>query len=159
MSIWKWIQKYKPQKISNKRKNINEFVVDDTLIKVSSETIWLWVDIEPKNRQILKVDISFERNMLLAERFLSSLINEFGRHHISTDGGTWYPQICKFLKLKHHVHSSFENSIIERTIQYIKDRTKCFDDYFPCRKQKCKLNHIKQWFYLFIDQYYGELLS
>ena len=66
MSIWKWIQKYKPQKISNKRKNINEFVVDDTLIKVSSETIWLWVDIEPKNRQILKVDISFERNMLLA---------------------------------------------------------------------------------------------
>jgi transposase-like protein len=50
MPIWKWIQKYKPQKISNKRKNINEFVVDDTLIKVSSETIWLWVDIEPKNR-------------------------------------------------------------------------------------------------------------
>ena len=36
--------------------------------------------------------------------------------------GTWYPpQACKFLKLKHHTHSSYEKSIIERTIQYIKN--------------------------------------
>ncbi len=41
----------------------------------------------------------------------------------STDGGTWYPQATKLLKLKHHIHSPFEKSIIERTIQYVKDRT------------------------------------
>ena len=40
-----------------------------------------------------------------------------------------------FLKLKHHLHSSFEKSIIERTMQYIKDRTESFDDYFPCKKR------------------------
>jgi putative transposase len=51
-----------------------------------------------------------------------------------------HPQACKFLKLEHHLHSSFEKSIIiERTIQYVKDRTECFDDYFPCRKNKCRL--------------------
>ena len=57
-----------------------------------------------------------------------------------------HPQACRFLTLKHHLHSSFERSIIERTIQYIKDRTECFDDYFPCRKKdNCKLQHIVNW--------------
>jgi len=42
---------------------------------------------------------------------------------VSTDGGTWYPQACQFLKLNHHLHSPFEKSIIERTMQYVKDRT------------------------------------
>jgi hypothetical protein len=35
-----------------------------------------------------------------------------------------------------------EKSIIKMTMQYIKDRTKeCFDDFFSCRKKKCKLKH------------------
>jgi putative transposase len=45
--------------------------------------------------------------------------------YVSTDGnGTWYPQACRFLRLSHHhLHSPFEKSVIERTVQYIKDRT------------------------------------
>ncbi|HZC47489.1 MAG TPA: hypothetical protein VE244_00375, partial [Nitrososphaeraceae archaeon] len=31
-------------------------------------------------------------------------------------GGTWYPQACKFLNMNHHLHSSYEKSMIERTI-------------------------------------------
>jgi putative transposase len=47
-----------------------------------------------------------------------------------------HPQACKFLGLDHHhLHSSYEKTTIERTIQYVKDRTECFDDYFPCRKK------------------------
>jgi putative transposase len=67
--------------------------------------------------------------------------------------GTWYPYACKFLKLRHHLHSSFEKSIIERTIQYIKDRIENFDDYFLCRKKRCKLNHVTNWFNVFVDSY------
>ena len=128
------MQKYKPKKISFKRRRINEFVVDETQIKVGSQYIWLWIAIEPKHRQILQLDISFERNMLVAERFLSSLIDKYDKHPISTDGGTWYPQACRFLKLKHHIYSPFEKSILERTIQYIKDRTECFDATFHAEK-------------------------
>jgi putative transposase len=91
--------------------------------------------------------------MFVAERFLFNLLEEYGKHPISTDGGTWYPQACKFLEVEHHIHSSFEKSIIERTIQYIKDRTEGFDDYFPCKRKKCKLKHVINWFNLFIDQY------
>jgi putative transposase len=160
VSIWKWMQKYKPKKISFKRRRINEFIVDETQIKVGSQYIWLWVAIEPKHRQILQFDISFERSMLVAERFLSSLLNTYGEHPISTDGGIWYPQACRFLKLKHHLHSPFEKSIIERTIQYIKDRTEGFDDYFPCRKRNnCKLIHVKKWLSLFAHYYNKEIIS
>jgi transposase-like protein len=40
------------------------------------------------------VSISKERNMLLTERFISSLVKIHGQQHpVSTDGGTWYPSI------------------------------------------------------------------
>jgi putative transposase len=81
---------------------------DETQLKVDSEIIWLGIAIvESETKNILAISISKERNMFVAhERFLSDIVNEFGQHHVSTDGGgTWYPQSCKFLKLKHHLHS------------------------------------------------------
>jgi putative transposase len=52
--------------------------------------------------------------MLIAERLNLSLVQIHGNHPVSTDGGTWNPQACQFLKLKHHIHSSLEKSLIER---------------------------------------------
>ena len=157
VSIWKWIQKYHPQRMSSKRKKIAEYIVDETLIKVGSELVWLWVAIESKNRQILALTTSRERNMFVTERFLSNIVRDYGKHPVSTDGGTWYPQACRFLKLDHHIHSSFEKSLIERIMQYIKDRTECFDDYFPCRTIKCKLKHVLNWMNLFVEYHNKEL--
>ncbi len=157
VSIWNWIQKYKPQRISSKKKKFEEFVVDETLLKIGSELVWLWVAIEPANKEILSISISKERNMFVAERFLSGLLEEHGEHPVSTDGGTWYPQACRFLRVEHHIHSTYEKSIIERTMQYIKDRTECFDDYFPCKKKKCKLKHVINWLNLFADFHNKEL--
>ncbi|MGD9533974.1 MAG: hypothetical protein AB7V56_09420 [Candidatus Nitrosocosmicus sp.] len=53
--------------------------------------------------------ISKEKNMFVAERYLSDIVKEYGKHPVSADG--------------------------EITMQYIKDRTEGFDDYFPCRKK------------------------
>jgi putative transposase len=53
--------------------------------------IWLWIAIELGNKEILGISISKERNMLLAEQFVSSLVKIHGQHPVSTDGGTWYP--------------------------------------------------------------------
>jgi putative transposase len=55
--------------------------------------------------------------MFIAERFISGLINIHGPHPVSTDGDTWYPEACQFLKLKHHIHSFYQKSIIERIVQ------------------------------------------
>ena len=114
VAIWKWIQKYHPRKIISKRKRISEYVIDETILKVGSEYIWLWIAIEPENRQILALNISKERNRLIAERFISSLVQIHRKHPVSTDGGTWYPQACRFLNVDHHIHSSLEKSLIER---------------------------------------------
>jgi len=56
---------------------------------------------------------------------------------VYTDGGTWHPQACNFLHLKLNLHSPLEKSLIERVLQYFKDRTECFDDYYSC------INNIK----------------
>jgi putative transposase len=82
-------------------KRISEFIIDGTLVKIGSTYMRIWVSIEPKNKQILTVTISKERTMLIAERFILSLINRYGNHQVSTDGGTWYPQACKFLNIDH----------------------------------------------------------
>ncbi len=157
VTIWNWIQKYHPKHISSKRKRISEFIIDETLLKVGSEFIWLWVAIEPQTRQILAVTVTKERNMLIAERFISTIVKTHGKHPVSTDGGTWYPQACIFLNLDHHIHSPLEKSLIERTIQYIKDRTESFDDYFPCRLKNCKLKHVRNWLNLFVKFHNKEL--
>jgi putative transposase len=68
--------------------------------------------------------------MMMEENNKNNKVKKYGKHPVSTDGGTWYPQACKFLNMNHHLHSFYEKRMIERTIQYIKDRTESFDDYF-----------------------------
>jgi len=68
------------------------------------------------------------------------------------DGGTWYPEACNMIELKHYLHSSFERSLMERVNQYFKDRTEGFDDYYPCIRNECALFHAYNWrqFFLFL---------
>jgi putative transposase len=93
--------------------------------------------------------------MLVAESFLRSLIQLYGKHIVYSDGRTWCPEACNSLRLKHILHSAFEKSVIERAMEYIKDRTEAFDDYYPCRKKAvdCNLSHVYRWFELFVFLY------
>jgi putative transposase len=83
----------------------------------------------PEDKPILSILISKEINMfVVAERFYR-ILSIFEIHLVSTDGGgTWYPMACQIPKLNHHTHSPFEKSIIERTMQYVKDWTECLDE-------------------------------
>jgi putative transposase len=83
--------------------------------------------------------------MFVDERFIRGLVKIQGKHPVSTDGGTLYPMASRFLNLDHHIHPSYEKSIIERTMRSIKDRTENFDDYFQCRIKNCKLKHVRNW--------------
>jgi hypothetical protein len=59
------------------------------------------------------------------------------------------------------IHSPFEKSLIERTMQQIKSRIKeGFDDYSLCQRMaNCKLKHLKPWLKLFVDYYKKDLIS
>ena len=52
--------------MSSKSKRISEFIIDETLIKVGSELVWLWVAIEPENKNILALSVSKQRKMFVA---------------------------------------------------------------------------------------------
>ena len=156
VSVWNWIQKHHPQKISSKRR-IAEFIVDETIINVGSEYVWLWVAIEPKNKADSRTNrVPGEKHVCCRKVY-----RRFGQDSWKTcginrrwnlvsasmqvpKGGPSYPFI-------------FEKSLIERTMQYMKDRTEGFDDYFPCKIKKCKLKHVMNWLHLFVDYHNGEL--
>jgi transposase-like protein len=81
VSVWKWVQHYKPERISFKRRKISKFIIDETQIKVGQDYFWIWVAIGPIDKVILGIYISLERNMLIAEEFLHSfMINKYGKH-------------------------------------------------------------------------------
>jgi len=54
------------------------------------------VDIESETKNILAINLSKARNMFVAEHFLSYIVGKYCQYRVSTDGGTWYPQTCKF---------------------------------------------------------------
>lgn len=155
VAIWKWVQRFNPKRLYS-CKRVSAFLIDETMIQIGSDEAWLWIAVEPIHRQILGVYISRHRNMIIAESFLSSLIKIYGKHTVYSDGGSWYPEACISLGLKHsRLHSSYEKSIVERTIEYLKDRTKVFDDYYPCMRIGflCNLQHVYKWLILFVFMY------
>ena len=142
-----------------KRKRVSAFIIDETIIQIGWKHFWLWICIEPIHSSVLGIHISEERNMFVADNFIRSLVEKYGKHTVYTDGGTWYPQACTFLHLKHRLHSILEKSLIERVMQYFKDRTESFDDYYPCNnnKQNCDLQHVYNWIKLFIYLYNAKI--
>ena len=81
--------------------------------------------------------------MFVAENFIRSLVDKYGRHiqfiQMEVVLGTHTDMYFSISK-KHRLHSSLEKSLIERIMQYYKDRTECFDDYYPCTSKKKKKN-------------------
>ena len=158
VSIWNWIQKYKPKKLSSRKRKVDGFVVDETLLKVGSELVWLWWGGNWGCQQGNSLNKHIQGKEHVCGR-------AFPIPPVRKAWGTpcfdWWRNMvspaCQFLKLKHHIHSPYEKSIIERTMQYIKDRTESFDDYFPCKKKKCKLKHVINWLNLFSDFHNKEL--
>jgi putative transposase len=155
VAMWYWIQEFNPKDVfpNKKKARITAFVIDETLIQIGATDAWLWVVVEPIHYRILGVHISKHRNMLVAESFLKSLVKLHGKHIVYSDGGSWCPEACNSLGLKHILHTPFEKSIIERAIEYVKDRTERFDDYYPYRKGvvvDCNIVHVYQWMTLFM---------
>ena len=67
---------------------MSAFIIDETVIQIGNQNFWLWLCIEPVNKSVLGIYISEERNMFVAENFLRSLVEKYGRHTVYTDGGT-----------------------------------------------------------------------
>ena len=155
VSIWKWLQymDINNNLVTDRRKEkkrIKCVMIDETMITVKDEVYWLWIAYEPYTKKYLLMNISKERTLLVVcYNFIKRLKKLYGsKYTIYTDGAHYYNQACKWLRIKHIVYDSNGKNIMERAIQYIKDRTECFDDYFPC-KDDCNKKHVINWFRVF----------
>ena len=135
VSIWKWVQKYSG--LADNRLSVNKRAVkeifDETLLQIDGQDYWLWIAYEPNLDACLMMHLSRERTIFVCYRFFKQLLNRYGRKPIFTDCAQWYNDACRWLRLDHRVYGTELKNIMERFIQHIKDRTECFDDYFPCR--------------------------
>ncbi|HET6589354.1 MAG TPA: hypothetical protein VFG45_04240 [Candidatus Nitrosocosmicus sp.] len=101
------------------------------------------------------------------DSLLASLVKVHKKHYpVSTDGErAWYPTMaCRFLKLKHYIYSFIgkeEKSPGDKKkkMQYIKDRTESFDDYFPYRVKNFKLNRVINWLNLFVCKHNNDIIA
>jgi putative transposase len=78
---------------------------------------------------VLGIYISEERNMFVAEKFIRSLVDKYGKHTVYTDGGTSYP---------------------DRSMQCPRIKTP-FDVYYPCIRNECNLIHVYNWIQFFVS--------
>ena len=63
------------------KEDIEEFIVDETLLKVSNQFVWVLIAIiDSIDKIILGIHISIERTMLIAERFIKNLVKRYGKH-------------------------------------------------------------------------------
>ena len=80
VSVWNWIQRFGSLQIYSKRKRVSAFIIDETIIQIGNSHFWLWICIEPAFRSVLGIYISEERNMFVAEKFIRSLVEKYGKH-------------------------------------------------------------------------------
>lgn len=153
VSIWKWVQKYSrcADRFRTDRRLVRAIFVDETLIQIGSHDYWLWIAYEPTLNSCLMMHLSRERTIFVCYQFFKQLRSRYGKKPLFTDGAQWYNDACRWLRLKHRVYGTELKKMMERFIQNIKDRTECFDDYFPCRKEEnCDRQHVWNWLTLFL---------
>ena len=117
IAVWNWIQRFGSLQIY-KHKRVSAFIIDETVIQIGNQHFWLWFCIEHIHSSVLGIYISERRNMLVAEKFIRSLVEKNGNHIVYTDGGTWYHEACNIIRLKHYLFSQLEKNLMARVNQF-----------------------------------------
>ncbi|MCI0496798.1 MAG: DDE-type integrase/transposase/recombinase [Thermoplasmata archaeon] len=121
--------------------------MDETELQIGKRTYYLWVALDPDRRGIWYVALTEVRNLMLARSFFKAIRRVYGRfpERVITDGGTWYPWALRSLGIRHEVVKGGIRSYIERWNETLKDRTRSFDKYHPCRRHGCDGLHVLHW--------------
>jgi len=70
-------------------------------------------------------------NSIDAYLFIRRLVRRYGGVPIYTDGAPWYADARRWAGAEHAVYDRPLRNLMERMVQYLKDRTEAFDDPFP----------------------------
>ena len=136
-TIWRWIIKYskKSERILNKLevKSSWQWVIDETMVKVAGNNLWLWDVIDHRTRFLLATHITKSRNM----RAAVAILTEANKRTIGlpkrivSDGMPAYPDAVDrvFGSDSQHIRAKgltekVNTNVIERFQGTVKERTK-----------------------------------
>ena len=150
-AIRQWVERLAPicDRFEFDRTLVRSIFVDETMIRIRGRRAWVWVAFEPGLRVFLAFRITYNQSVPDAYLFLKELRSRYGRKPIWTDEGVWYPDACRWARLEHRVYGTELKNQIERMNQALKDRLECFDDLFPCVKEECDREHVRNWISVF----------
>jgi putative transposase len=126
------------------RGRVKLLLIGDTRVEVGGREQVLFVAFEPRLRRIVYMRFFEAAHMLTALAFIKKIKAIYrSRMEVLTDEAQYYRTACKFLNLEHDVCDSRLRDLMERIVQYVKDRAEDFDDYLPCRRKKCSKRHVQ----------------
>jgi putative transposase len=155
-SIWRWVQRLGPVlgSFGADPRDVRRIFVDETMVNVGGTSALIWVAFEPDLRAMLDFHVSWRGNSIDAYTFIRRLVHKYGGVPIYTDGAGWYADACRWAGVEHVVYGRPLRNLMERMVQYVKDRTEAFDDLFPARKSRLSsrraFEHMLNWLSAFM---------
>jgi len=155
-SIWRWVQRLGPVlgSFGADPRDVRRIFVDETMVNAGGTSALIWVAFEPDLRAMLDFHVSWRGNSIDAYTFIRRLVHKYGGVPIYTDGAGWYADACRWAGVEHVVYGRPLRNLMERMVQYVKDRTEAFDDLFPARKSRLSsrraFEHMLNWLSAFM---------
>jgi putative transposase len=112
-------------------REVRRIFVDETMVDLGGTPAWIWVAFEPDLHAMLDFHVSWRGNSIDAYLFIRRLVRRYGGVPIHTDGAGWYADACRWAGAEHAVYDRPLRNLMERMVQYLKERTEAFDDPFP----------------------------
>jgi putative transposase len=133
VSIWRWVQGLGPVlgSFGADPGDVRRIFVDETMVNAGGTSALIWIAFEPDLRAMPDFHASWRGNSIDAYLFIRRLVHKYGRVPIYTDGAGWYADACRWAGAEHVVYGHPLKNLMERMVQYVKDRTEAFDDPFP----------------------------
>jgi putative transposase len=134
-TTYEWIQKYS-QYLTDSTKDYhpkdigNEWIADETVLKIGGSQLWLWDIIDTKTRMLLASRLSRSRTTRDAQSLIDKAVKFAGKHAdvVTTDSLKSYEDVFYGKDSEHKQGSPFSKedstSLIERWHGTLKSRTK-----------------------------------
>ncbi|MFP3228797.1 MAG: DDE-type integrase/transposase/recombinase [Nitrososphaeria archaeon] len=132
-SMWRWVQRLGPAlgSIGADPREVHRIFVDEAMVDLGGTPARIWAAFGPDPHAMLDFRVSWRGNSIDAYLFIRRLVRRYGRVPIYTDGAPWYADACRWAGAEHIVYDRPLRNLMERMVQYLKDRTEAFDDLFP----------------------------
>jgi transposase-like protein len=125
-SVRRWFHRFS-RIFSVDKKFRNTIAVDETVVKMHGLRAYVWSAVDVDSGEILAVYTSWNRNMLIALKFLRMVLDRcVNKPLIIVDRGPWYRWALERLGLKYRYQRFGLRNAVEGFFGYLKQRTRRF---------------------------------